>query len=46
MCKWPAIGGLSRWRFVSAETNFTQSGISGELSLWPEFAVPGGRIGK
>jgi hypothetical protein len=20
-CKWPAIGGLRRWRFVSAETN-------------------------
>ena len=32
--------------FVSAETNFTQSGISGELSLCPEIAVPGGRIGK
>src|SRR5437763_4570377 len=45
-CKWAAIGGLRRWRFVSAETNFTRSGISGELSLWPAFAVPGGRIGK
>src|SRR5689334_14622962 len=45
-CKWAAIGGLRRWRFVSAETNFTRSGISGELSLWSEFTVPGGRIGK
>ena len=44
--KWAAIGGLRRWHFVSAETNFTQSEISGELSLWPEFAVPDGRVGK
>ena len=44
--KWPAIGGLRRWCFVSAETNFAQGGISGELSLCPEIAVPGGRIEK
>ena len=41
-----AIGGLRRWCFVSAEINSTPSGISGELSLWPEFAVPGGCIGR
>ena len=28
--------------FVSTETNFARGGISGELSLWPEIAVPGG----
>jgi hypothetical protein len=28
--------------FCLREDQFTQSGISGELSLWSEFAVPGG----